>query len=86
MEKLLTVKEATVALNIKSIHTIYRWIKKGVIPAVQIGRSIRISSDDLQEFIVHRKTKCAKHMFDSGSPRRSLSFPAKRERRPEWVV
>lgn len=84
--KMLTVKEVRERLNVKSVHTVYRQIKRGNLTAVNIGRSLKVPEDELEAYIERNKTKKANYNLKKGRPRRSSSFPAKRERRPEWVV
>jgi excisionase family DNA binding protein len=49
-EPLLTVSEAARLLAV-SDKTIRRWITAGRLPAVRLGRLVRISSKSLNEFI-----------------------------------
>ena len=50
MEPLLTVNEAAEILNARKVQ-IYAWITEGILPAVRIGRRIRISPQELRNFI-----------------------------------
>lgn len=50
MERLLTVKETAVILNAR-IMQVYAWISEGILPAVRIGRKIRISPEVLHKFV-----------------------------------
>lgn len=47
---LFTIKEAAASLRMQSTQTLYRWVKRGVIPSVPWGsRGRRISSDVIEE-------------------------------------
>jgi excisionase family DNA binding protein len=49
--KLLTVKEVASIIGVKP-RTIYHWISQQVFPgAIQFGKSIRINSDVLHQYI-----------------------------------
>jgi len=53
---LLTIAQTAERLQLRP-HTIYNLVSKGVIPAVRIGKSVRVSPVDLEEFIrVNRTT------------------------------
>ncbi|MDP9378837.1 MAG: helix-turn-helix domain-containing protein [Chloroflexota bacterium] len=47
---LLTAKETAEALNVSEKH-IWRLIWAGTIPSVKLGRSVRVPSDQLQEWL-----------------------------------
>ena len=51
---LLTVVEVAQILNI-STSLVYRLIKSGELPAVRLGRALRVKSGDLEQYIA-RKT------------------------------
>jgi excisionase family DNA binding protein len=53
--KLITIKEAAQQLTFKP-HTIYTMVAKGIIPAVRIGKSVRISVTELEAFISANRT------------------------------
>ena len=50
MERLLTVKETAEILNSR-VMQVYAWVSEGILPAVRIGRRIRISPEALRSFI-----------------------------------
>jgi len=50
MSILLTSQEAAKSAHV-SFPTLRRWIDRGEIPVVRIGRIIRIKAEDLERFI-----------------------------------
>ena len=50
MTPLLNVKEAAQLLNVTEA-TVYRLAKAGTLPHSRVGRSIRFSSESLEEYI-----------------------------------
>lgn len=48
--QLLTVAEVADLLRVSSM-TVYRLIRNGELPAVRVGRSYRVSEDDLQSYL-----------------------------------
>lgn len=48
--KLLTVSETAEILKLSN-YQVYTLIKKGILPSVRIGKSIRIIQDDLEQWI-----------------------------------
>ena len=48
MEEYLTIREVTDLLKV-SERTVRRWIGKGDLPAVKIGRSVRIRREDIDK-------------------------------------
>lgn len=50
MDKLLSVKETSKILGVHH-NTIYRWIKEGSLSAHSMGGSLRISEQQIQEFL-----------------------------------
>ena len=48
MEQLLTVREAAAILSLKT-WSVYQKAKRGEIPIVRLGRTIRISPEALRE-------------------------------------
>lgn len=48
--ELLKVSKAAQILAV-DIGTIYKWIDRGILPAVKIGRTIRIDGDELRRLI-----------------------------------
>lgn len=50
MERLLTVKETADILNAR-VMQVYAWISEGILPAVRLGRKIRICPESLRKFV-----------------------------------
>ena len=50
MEKLLTVPEVAVILQVKP-STVYTWVREGKIPHIRVGRLIRFRPLQIEEFI-----------------------------------
>lgn len=48
--KLLTVREVANIMRVAEI-TVYKWVEKGTIKHVKIGRTIRIKEDDLNKML-----------------------------------
>ena len=48
MNTLKTVSDLAVILNV-SKTSVYRWVKKGLIPHKKLGKLIRFSEDDIKE-------------------------------------
>ncbi len=53
-EVFLTPSEIAQKLNV-STYTVREWIKKGILPASKFPRAVRVSSSDLDKFILSRK-------------------------------
>ena len=53
MSQLLTLKEGAERAHV-SFPTFRRWIDRGEIPVVRIGRVVRVKADNLEEFIDSR--------------------------------
>ena len=54
-EKLLDVKKVSEILGIRH-KTLYQWKWKGVhLPFIKVGKSLRISENDLMDFIEKRR-------------------------------
>jgi excisionase family DNA binding protein len=49
--KILKPKEVAAILNIKE-RKVLELVREGRIPAIRMGRQVRIIEDDLQEFVV----------------------------------
>ena len=60
-EVLYTPEELSLKLKL-SKYTIYEMIKRGEIESHRIGRSLRISEDQLQDYLV--KTRAKENVFD----------------------
>ncbi len=55
-DKLLTVKEVAEELRV-SERRVTRWIQKGELPALHLGKDYRIYRSDLDKFIQEKRTK-----------------------------
>ena len=55
MEKLYTLKEASRVLNVHQ-QTLRKWITQGKVPAVKLGKVLRVSPKELEHFIKERRT------------------------------
>lgn len=53
--RLFTVADIATALRVSNM-TIYRMINADVLPAVKIGRSLRVTEHHLREFLEHSPT------------------------------
>jgi len=56
MEKLYTTKQAAEVLQV-SVITIRRYIKSGKLKASKIGKDYRIKESDIENLLVHTRTK-----------------------------
>ena len=54
--ELLNPTQVSKILNI-SRQQVYRLLQLGVIPVIRIGKSVRVSSNDLQAFIQNSRSK-----------------------------
>ena len=52
----MTVGEVASVLRVSTM-TVYRLINSGDLPAVRIGRSLRLRSEDLDQYLADRFTK-----------------------------
>ena len=55
MKKFLTIKEISEDLKV-SVSTVRRWVMEGKLKTYKLGKVIRISEEDLMEFIEYNKT------------------------------
>jgi excisionase family DNA binding protein len=55
-DPMLTVKEVAQELRV-SERRVTDWIKRGVLPAIDLGKDYRIYRSDLDKFIQERRTK-----------------------------
>ena len=62
-DQMLTPKEVAEYLKVP-IETIWRWCRKGTLPAVKIGKYWRISGDELAVFI---KSKGNQSSYERGT-------------------
>ena len=53
--KTLTPQDVAENLQV-GVRQVYKWIQDGDLPAVRLGRVYRVQPDDLQRFLVERKT------------------------------
>ena len=56
MKRYLSVSQVASEMNISKM-TIYRLVDAGDIPALRVGRSVRILEQDLAEYIIRNTTK-----------------------------
>lgn len=56
MEELYTTRQIAKMLGVKAV-TIRRWVTKGELPAIDLGKEYRISQKDFQKFLEKRKVK-----------------------------
>ena len=54
--RFMTVGEVASVLRVSSM-TVYRLINAGELPALRIGRSLRVRSEDLDRYLADRFTK-----------------------------
>jgi excisionase family DNA binding protein len=52
MERLLTVAEVADKLQVKA-STIYAWVRQNKIPYIRVGRLIRFTTKQIEDFINH---------------------------------
>jgi len=64
--EMLTPSEVADYLKVP-IQTIWRWCRRGTIPAVKIGKYWRIPGDELDAFIDHRANRRFEEEGTSGS-------------------
>jgi len=55
MEKLYTCAEIADRYSVP-VGTVWRWIRRKMIPAINLGKEYRISEIDLKQFEKERKT------------------------------
>ena len=48
--KLMTVAEVAAVMRVSKM-TVYRLVHNGELPAVRVGRSFRVSEDDVNEYL-----------------------------------
>ncbi len=51
----LSVSEVAFILGV-STRQVHRWIERGLLPAVRVGRLVRIREEDLNAFIQRHRT------------------------------
>jgi excisionase family DNA binding protein len=52
-QKTFTVPEVARALSVSSV-TVYRLVRSGRLPALQVGRSYRVTQEDLTKYLQDR--------------------------------
>lgn len=62
--KLLTPDEASALLKVTR-RTVYKLIKGGELPAIRIGGLLRVSEDQLDDFIAQSRTTASINRRDS---------------------
>jgi excisionase family DNA binding protein len=55
----ISVNDAALALSL-SPWTIRKWIKKGIIPSIRLGRRVLVSPGDLEKFVSVSRSQGAK--------------------------
>lgn len=55
MDNLMSVKEVSQYFNVKPM-TIYRWVKKGILPSIKVGRSLRFKKDSVANIGENRRS------------------------------
>ncbi|MET3322710.1 UNVERIFIED_ORG: putative molybdopterin biosynthesis protein [Peribacillus simplex] len=63
-ERSYTTEEISKLLRVSKL-TVYDLIKKGELPAYQVGRQMRIDAEDLENYINQSKNKKANHTYSS---------------------
>ena len=58
-EALLTPSEAAAYLKV-SVETVWRWCRRGTLPAVKIGKYWRVDKKELERFIASPKTPASR--------------------------
>ena len=56
MDELYTTRQIAKILGVKAV-TIRRWVARGELPAIDLGKEYRISEKDFQKFLEKRKVK-----------------------------
>lgn len=56
MEEYYTTEQVAKMLGIKNVITVRRWIMKGWLTAIKIGKEYRITKTDLDKFLEDRET------------------------------
>lgn len=50
MKKLLNAKQIADHMDVTK-QTVFDWINKGWLPAIKVGRTVRIKQDDFEDFL-----------------------------------
>jgi excisionase family DNA binding protein len=56
MEELFTLQEVAIKLKL-STNTLYRYVEKGIIQHQKIGRKIRFTNANINDFLTQRNVK-----------------------------
>lgn len=56
MDEFYSTKQVARLLGVKTI-TIRRWILKGLLVAINLGKEYRVSKTDLEKFLQERKSR-----------------------------
>ena len=56
MDEYLSTRHIAKMLDI-NIITVRRWIKKGLLPAIRLERTMRVKKSDLEKFLNERRVK-----------------------------
>lgn len=65
--RLLTPEQVADRLQI-SEHTVYLWLRSGMLPGMKLGRLWRIRGEDLEEFVMARTRQNATgHVIGGGA-------------------
>jgi excisionase family DNA binding protein len=54
LNHLLTVPEAAKVLGV-SVNTLRQWVCQRRLPTIKLGKAVRFSPEDLQQFIEHNR-------------------------------
>jgi excisionase family DNA binding protein len=54
--RFLTVSEVAIALRVSNM-TVYRLVSSGELPAVRVGRCVRLAADDVEAYLSGRLIK-----------------------------
>lgn len=72
MEKLLTPEEAAELLRL-STYTLQDYARKGIVPAIKVGRAWRFSEAELNAWLARQHTGPATGAFSDGDPGYSVA-------------
>ena len=60
MEELFSIKEVAILLKL-STSTIYRYVESGIMKYNKIGRQIRFTNEQIQDFLLRQNVKGVKN-------------------------
>lgn len=52
---LLTIAEV-IAITKAGRRQVYSWVQSGALPAIKLGRALRVHPEDLEAFLLERRT------------------------------